>query len=634
MAKSRARKIIALALCMVSVAFVAVGIFGLNKRGSAQGGKMLDAMRTRALLVTVSDVEFLAEAAKQEAVAEAKKAGAGMSAIREASEKADKETRAQVEKYKIDYNAVDLEPVNLAILSLHSAMRDFDAEKTRAQAAYIEKQAAVQPAPTEALIDATAPEPAVEGVTADIGMAEIPIAEDEEPKVDLSDFKPTEEMDRLTARIEEEYQRLADVVRMVAPLLTESLLDNLKPIIQNLTFQNGDTYEKEYDRYAKRNALDALGSSALNARLARVGDDLITVGVAIILVMLMVLFYDSIVRSVGLPFLIISSFYILLCVLAMIYDLSITKLLSDTIVRAGMNGVLVLAMLPAIQCGIGLNLGLPIGVIGGLIGGLLCIEMGYSGWPGFLFSIAVGLAISLVLGYLYGQLLNRLKGNEMAVTTYLGFSFVSLMSIGWIIFPFSSLVLKWPLGKGLRTTISMEPAYSRLLDKFLAFKIGGITIPTGLILAVLFCCFIVWLFSRSKTGIAMQAVGNNPRFAEATGISVDKMRIIGTMISTVLGAVGILVFSQSYGFMQLYTAPRPLGLIAASAILIGGASTTRAKISNVLIGSFLFQGVLTLGMPVANVLVPGSMLAEVLRTLISYGIILYALTKSGGGSRA
>ena len=133
--------------------------------------------------------------------------------------------------------------------------------------------------------------------------------------------------------------------------------------------------------------------------------------------------------------------------------------------------------------------------------------------------------------------------------------------------------------------------------------------------------------------MAMQAVGNNPRFAQAAGINVDKMRIIGTTLSTVLGAVGILVYSQSYGFMQLYTTPRQMGFVAASAILIGGASTSRCKISHVLIGTFLFQGVLTLGMPVANVLVPGSTISETLRILISNGIILYALTKSGGDTR-
>ena len=64
-------------------------------------------------------------------------------------------------------------------------------------------------------------------------------------------------------------------------------------------------------------------------------------------------------------------------------------------------------------------------------------------------------------------------------------------------------------------------------------------------LSVLLCCLLVWLFSRSKTGIAMQAVGNNPRFAEATGINVDKMRVIGTVLSIIPAviATGVCIFT-------------------------------------------------------------------------------------------
>jgi simple sugar transport system permease protein len=53
----------------------------------------------------------------------------------------------------------------------------------------------------------------------------------------------------------------------------------------------------------------------------------------------------------------------------------------------------------------------------------------------------------------------------------------------------------------------------------------------------------------------------------------------------------------------------------------------------VVIGCFLFQGILTLGMPVANVLVPQGNISEIMRILISNGIILYALTKTGGAVR-
>ena len=262
-------------------------------------------------------------------------------------------------------------------------------------------------------------------------------------------------------------------------------------------------------------------------------------------------------------------------------------------------------------------------------------ELEIAGWVGFLFAILVGCVIAAVCGYLYAQLLNRLKGEEMSVTTYVGFSIVSLMCIAWLVLPFKSLKLRWPLGTGLRNTIGLDGSnFKQILNNFLSFSIGDFFVPTGLLLFMVLCCFLVWLFTRSKTGVAMSAAGNNPRFAEATGINVDKMRVIGTVLSTVLGAVGILVYSQSYGFMQLYTAPRQMGFVAASAILIGGASTSRCKISHVLIGTFLFQGVLTLGMPVANVLVPGSTISETLRILISNGIILYALTKSGGDSRA
>jgi len=38
-------------------------------------------------------------------------------------------------------------------------------------------------------------------------------------------------------------------------------------------------------------------------------------------------------------------------------------------------------------------------------------------------------------------------------------------------------------------------------------------------------------------------------------------------------------------------------------------------------------------MPVANALISGSTIAETIRILVTNGIILYALTKSGGESR-
>lgn len=339
----------------------------------------------------------------------------------------------------------------------------------------------------------------------------------------------------------------------------------------------------------------------------------------------------DLINKVGLPRFIIATFFAFLCVLSIGLKLSLADLMSDTLVRVGMNGVLVLAMAPGILCGIGLNFGLPLGILAGLVAGLISIEMNLTGFTALFVAILISIPLSGIVGYLYGLLLNRVKGSEMMVSTYAGFSAVSLMCIGWLLLPFNSEELKWPIGQGLRTTISLTGRYDKQLDSFLSFNLMGIKIPTGLILMFLFCCFIMWLILRSKSGISMIAAGSNPKFAEASGINVDKARLLGTMLSTIFGAVGIIVYGQSYGFYQLYQAPMMMGFAAVAAILIGGASATNAKISHVIIGTILFQGLLTVGLPVANKIVTEGNLAEVVRIIVSNGIILYALTKVGGG---
>jgi simple sugar transport system permease protein len=141
---------------------------------------------------------------------------------------------------------------------------------------------------------------------------------------------------------------------------------------------------------------------------------------------------------------------------------------------------------------------------------------------------------------------------------------------------------------------------------------------------------LVWAFFKTKTGIAMSAVGSNPQFARAHGVSVDRMRIISVVISTVLGAVGMVVYEQSYGFIQLYMGPLYMAFPAVAAILLGGATINSATISNVVIGTFLFQGILTMTPSVINGMLKTDM-AEVIRILVSNGMILYALTRKGKG---
>lgn len=348
---------------------------------------------------------------------------------------------------------------------------------------------------------------------------------------------------------------------------------------------------------------------------------------------------NTIYENIGLPRIIIVSFFLLLLFLAAPFGLSVSNLLGDAIRRWAMYGILVLAMVPAVQCGIGLNFGISLGIVGGLLGATLSIEIGFANpWISIFVAMIVGVAIASLLGVGYGLLLNRVKGSEMTVSTYVGFSTIAFMNMVWLSLPFKSGELIWPIGQqGMRNTISLAGSFGEVFNKSLGIQIGegtrGIYIPTGLILFFIFTCFIVWVFMRSKAGMAMSAAGANPLFTKTSGINVNKMRVLGTAISTALAAIGIITYAQSYGFLQLYNAPLMMGFHSVAAILIGGASVNRAKISHVIIGTFLFQGILTVALPVVNKMMPEGNLSDVIRLIISNGIILYALSKTNGGNK-
>ena len=619
MTTSKLRRAIAAALCLACLALIVVGGINLPKKEKPVGQSILNDLRTQSLLNATGEgvVESYVNIAKKEAQEKAKKENAGMAAIREAVAKAEADTRAKYENAEFSANVAATPELKELVSQYNATLMAAGSIEQAAKQSYIDAHY------EEALAEMEARHEALLASGQDV-------PENEEPQVDMSGFVATEEMLKAEEDAAAAYTAMCQELKTLYPMLDDEALESLQETMEAIVYQEGDSFDSQFDRYLEQTG-EKMGASAF---LIRHADDLIYAGFAMLVLAGLVAFYELLVKKLGIPRVIIGVFFILLCFMCLWYDLALSTLLSNTVVRMGMNSIMVLAMVPGIQCGISLNLGLPIGLVCGLIGGLLTIELGIPGWLGFLFAIAVGSALAAVCGYLYAQLLNRLKGEEMSVTTYVGFSIVSLMCIAWLVMPFKSLKLRWPMGTGLRNTIGLDSTnFKQILNNFLSFEIGGFMVPTGLLLFMALCCWLVWLFSRSKTGIAMQAVGNNPRFAEAAGINVDKMRVIGTTLSTVLGAVGILVYSQSYGFMQLYTTPRQMGFVAASAILIGGASTSRCKISHVLIGTFLFQGVLTLGMPVANVLVPGSTISETLRILISNGIILYALTKSGGDSR-
>ena len=335
----------------------------------------------------------------------------------------------------------------------------------------------------------------------------------------------------------------------------------------------------------------------------------------------------SMVKSFGLPRLIIAGFLLLLFIAAPFVGADFWTQISNTINRFSWNAVMVLGMVPMIHSGCGLNFGLPLGIISGLLGATLSIELGFTGPVSFVMAVAIATPFALVLGSIYGWLLNKIKGGEMMIATYVGFSSVSFMCMMWLLLPYHSPTMVWGLsGKGLRTTISLEGFYDKVLANILQINIGNLSIPTGTLLFFALLAWLMWAFLHTKTGTAMTAVGSNPTFARAAGVNVDKMRLLSVVMSTWLAAIGILVYEQGFGFIQLYMAPFYMALPAVAAILIGGASVNKASIGHVILGTFLFQGIVTMTPTVMNNAIHMDM-SEVIRVVASQGMILYALTR-------
>jgi len=251
--------------------------------------------------------------------------------------------------------------------------------------------------------------------------------------------------------------------------------------------------------------------------------------------------------------------------------------------------------------------------------------------------------------------------------------FVFLFSLVWVTIQVRHEEMTWFLIPGLRQTISLAPFEANFIltnlwqftifpneiinaetgetiRRFIALQgdsgyfdyylmehvgettlQGGIVIRTGEKLVIFVAAILMWMFFRTKRGIAISAVGSNPVFSKATGVDVDKSRITATMISTVLGALGIIVYAQGFGNLQLYDAPLMMSFPVVASVLVGGATAQRAKVANVIIGTLLFKGLMFVSMPVLIRIFPGTQVVDPIRMVIQYSVILYALTRMKGG---
>jgi len=153
--------------------------------------------------------------------------------------------------------------------------------------------------------------------------------------------------------------------------------------------------------------------------------------------------------------------------------------------------------------------------------------------------------------------------------------------------------------------------------------VGRIPVVTGLVIAA-FCLF-TYYFTKTKLGQDCRSVGQNQHISNSAGINVDRTRIIATMISTVLGAFGMIVFLQNMGHVNTYTAHRQIGMFSVAALLVGGATASKAGIKNAMLGLLLFHAMFVVSPGIGRLVFGDELVAEAVRSFMVYGVIGLAL---------
>ena len=370
--------------------------------------------------------------------------------------------------------------------------------------------------------------------------------------------------------------------------------------------------------------------------------------------------------------------------------LDINYVASQLLLRLNRNAFIVLALIIPIIAGMGINFAITIGAMAAQIGLLLTINWGVTGIRGILLAAAITLPLGAFFGFLIGKLLNKMKGQETIGSLILGYFangayqllflfifgtiiplnsnvtivgasgvqntlnltgsvglYTAIDSIAYVPFLTAVYVIAGALAvysvvQFIRKQIPKSRFFLLLgLSVFLAviFKIPAVAsvfngahgrelkLPLVTWLLILSLCLFNSTIMRTRLGQKFRAVGQSQTVANASGINVDRTRVIAIMISTVLAGWGQIVFMQSDGIgtFQTYAAHEQVGLYAGAAILVGGASIDRATNLQALIGTFLFHSLFITAQSAASSLFGDSAVGEYFRAFLSYGVIAVAL---------
>jgi simple sugar transport system permease protein len=158
-----------------------------------------------------------------------------------------------------------------------------------------------------------------------------------------------------------------------------------------------------------------------------------------------------------------------------------------------------------------------------------------------------------------------------------------------------------------------------LPHKYNLLKTINMSVFTALVV-IGFAAFNV-VFLNTKLGQTLKTVGQDKHIAEVSGIKVNKVRELAIMLSTLFAAWGQIIFIQNLGILNTYGSHKQIALFAVAALLIGGASVSKATIGQAFLGVLLFHTLFIVSPKAGLNLFGDAQLGEFFRTFVAYGVI-------------
>lgn len=228
------------------------------------------------------------------------------------------------------------------------------------------------------------------------------------------------------------------------------------------------------------------------------------------------------------------------------------------------------------------------------------VTLGMHLWPSVALTICIGAAIGVLIErFLMRPLYGHDLGAAILVTLMVALLVEAILSMGW------------------GTAFLVAP---RMFPKEVAFSVGAATISYDQLAVVLvtIAIFVVLdlFFGRSRLGMAMMAVSEDPVAAQGLGVKVSRLVGISWALACALGFIGGILITNISGIS--YTMVE-IGIKAIAVAIIGGFESFRG---------LLFAGILvgvgeSLAVAYADPLLSGGSVREILAYVIMVVILLY-----------